>query len=197
MRLGYLSLLCITLAWAAAAQAPDRQPGAGNPAFAPPVSPKGDGAPREAAKFNDADRLFLREAALNALAGTEAAQLGGQRHMSVAVAQFSERMAKDHAALGQRLAALTKDTDVSAPAALDKERAAMLDELRSLGGPAFDRRFWMYQLAEHQKTAQLLSYEIGSGLNAGLKVLASEVLPTVLKQLRQVYKNAAAAGAGP
>lgn len=197
MRICYLPLVFAALAWPAFAQTPDRQTGAGNPAFAPPPSAKGNGvATREASTFNDADRLFLRAAATNRMAGAEVAQLGGQKRADAAVAQFSERMTKDHAAVGQRLAALAKDAGVSAPAALDKERAAMLDELRGASGPDFDRRFWMYQLVEHQKAAQLLSYEIGSGLNPALKSLASEVLPTVMQHLRQIQTHAAAAGTG-
>ncbi|MDJ0450710.1 DUF4142 domain-containing protein [Methylocystis sp. JR02] len=58
------------------------------------------------------------------MAGAEVAQLGGQKRADAAVAQFSERMTKDHAALGERLAAIARDAGVSAPAALDKERAA-------------------------------------------------------------------------
>ncbi|MGJ0506568.1 MAG: DUF4142 domain-containing protein [Methylocystis sp.] len=181
------------MAWDAVAQAPDRQPGEGNPAFAPPGDQKVDGRTRETVRFNDADRLFLREAALIAMAGTDAAHLGQQKRPGVAVAQFSERIMKDHAAFGQRLTSLTKDADMSVPATLDEERAAMLDELRGLTGPAFDRRFWMFQLAEHQKAVQLLSYEISSGLNAALRGLASEVLPTVLNHLRHVQTNLTAA----
>lgn len=197
MRICYLPLILVALAWPALAQAPDRRTGAGNPALAPPPSAKGSAiATREASTFNDADRLFLRAAATNRMAGAEVAQLGGQKRADAAVAQFSERMTKDHAALGERLAAIARDAGVSAPAALDKERAAMLDELRSASGPDFDRRFWTYQLAEHQKAAQLLSYEIGSGLNPALKGLASEVLPTVMQHLRQIQTYAAAVGTG-
>lgn len=197
MRICYFPLVFVALAWPAFAQTPDRRTGAGNPAFAPPPNAKGNGiATREASAFNDADRLFLHAAAMNRMAGTEAAQLGGQKRGDAAVAQFSERMTKDHAALGQRLAAIAMDAGVSAPAALDKERAAMLDELRGASGPDFDRRFWIYQLVEHQKAAQLLSYEIGSGLNPALKGLASEVLPTVMQHLRQIQTHAAVMGTG-
>jgi putative membrane protein len=195
MRRGCFPLVFVALAWPALAQAPDRQTGVGNPAFAPPPNAKGNGkAAREPGKFNDADRLFLHAAAMNGLAEPEVAKLGGQKRADPSVAQFSERIAKDHAALSQRLSAIAKDADMSAPAALDKERAAMLDELRGLSGPAFDRRFWTYQLAEHQKAAQLLSYEIGSGLNPALKGLASEVLPTLLQRLRQIQAHTMAAG---
>jgi putative membrane protein len=39
-------------------------------------------------------------------------------------------------------------------------------------------------VADHQKTAQLLEYEIGSGQDVELKSFASATLPVVLEHLR-------------
>ena len=127
----------------------------------------------------------MREAALNAMAVTETARLSRQKHADAGVTQFSERMMQDRAALDRKLADIARSAALSPPASLDKERAAMLDHLRNLDGVAFDRQFWAYQLAEHQKTSQLLMHEIGSGLNSDLKGFASETLPIILERLRQ------------
>ena len=39
-------------------------------------------------------------------------------------------------------------------------------------------------MIEHQKTVQLLEYEIGSGQDTDLKNFAAEILPIVLQHLR-------------
>ena len=194
MRICHLSLMLLVGASSAIAQTPDRV-GAGNPALAPPLGQKEDARARDAGRLNDADKLFIREAALNAIAMTETAKLSRQKHAGAGVIQFGERMMQDRAALDQKLAAISVDAALSPPAALDKERAAMLDHLRNLEGAAFDRQFWAYQLAEYQKAAQLSIHEIGSGSNPALKGVASEALPIIFQRLRQC-QTATMAGAG-
>jgi putative membrane protein len=57
-----------------------------------------------------------------------------------------------------------------------------------MSGAAFDRAYIAGQVADHQKTAQLLEYEIGSGQDVELKTFASEILPIVLEHL-QIAKD--------
>ncbi len=60
----------------------------------------------------------------------------------------------------------------------------MRAKLESASGVQFDLAYIQGQIIDHQKTAQLLEYEIGSGENAELKDFASDLLPTVLDHLR-------------
>ena len=60
----------------------------------------------------------------------------------------------------------------------------MRENLRKLSGDRFDRAYIASQLQDHQRTAQLLAYEIGSGENADLKSFAEDTLPVVLEHLQ-------------
>jgi putative membrane protein len=60
----------------------------------------------------------------------------------------------------------------------------MRGRLEKMSGAEFDRAYVQGQVADHQKTAQLLEYEIGSGQDVELKSFASEILPIVLQHLR-------------
>jgi putative membrane protein len=67
---------------------------------------------------------------------------------------------------------------------MDPEHQAMRDRLTETSGAAFDLIYLQGQIADHQKTAQLLEYEIGSGQHLELKNFASQVLPVVLQHRR-------------
>jgi putative membrane protein len=53
-----------------------------------------------------------------------------------------------------------------------------------MSGSNFDHAYLHGQIVEHQKTVQLLEWEINSGQDAGIKRFASEALPTVLQHLQ-------------
>ncbi|TIT42294.1 MAG: DUF4142 domain-containing protein, partial [Mesorhizobium sp.] len=57
-------------------------------------------------------------------------------------------------------------------------------ELEKLYGAKFDIAYISGQITDHQKTVQLLEWEIGSGQDADLQHFASETLPTVLDHLQ-------------
>ena len=58
--------------------------------------------------------------------------------------------------------------------------------LEKLSDQVFDLAYLQNQLVEHQKTAQLLTYMVGSGQDPVLKAFASKNLPIVLEHLHQV-----------
>jgi putative membrane protein len=91
-------------------------------------------------------------------------------------------MVEDHTKANDRLLGLAKQDGIVPPDELDREHRAMRAEKAS--GDEFDRAYVQGQVQEHQKTAQLLEWEIGSGQDAELKSFASETLPVVLQHLR-------------
>ena len=54
---------------------------------------------------------------------------------------------------------------------------------QSLSGDEFDREYMRTQLADHQRTATLLQWQIGSGEHGGLKEYAIETLPVVMSHI--------------
>jgi putative membrane protein len=93
-------------------------------------------------------------------------------------------MVEEHGKTNDRLISLAKEDGIAVPDALDQEHKAMRDRLEAMDGAEFDRAYLQGQVVDHQKTAQLLEYEIGSGQDTKLKSFAAEVLPVVLQHLR-------------
>lgn len=60
----------------------------------------------------------------------------------------------------------------------------MRDRLQTMTGAEFDLAYIEGQVADHQKTAQLLEHEIGSGQQVDLKNFAAATLPVVIAHLR-------------
>jgi putative membrane protein len=133
---------------------------------------------------NHADRLFVRAAAIGGMAEVELGKLAEQKGDGDAVKDFAQRMVEDHTKANERLMSLAKQNDIAVPDELDQEHEAMRDRLEKMSGVEFDRAYIQGQVVDHQKTAQLLEYEIGSGQDAQLRSLASETLPVVLQHLR-------------
>ncbi len=159
-------------------------PAPGNPGGMSPgtkQSAPGVPAPRQT---NQPDRAFIHAATISGLAEVEFGKLAAQKASGRAVKEFAEHMIRDHSAANDRLAALVRTVGIAPPDRLDEEHKAMHVRLQQSDGAQFDHAYIQGQIIEHQKAAQLLQYEIGSGENAELKDFASDILPTVLGHLR-------------
>jgi putative membrane protein len=167
--LATISLMLVLLAMPASAQS-------GNPAgMTPGTGPQ---------QPNNPDRLFVRAAALGGMAEIELGELARQKAQSEAVKDFARRMVEDHGKANDRLISLAKEDGIAVPDELDQEHKATRERLEAMSGAEFDRAYLQGQVVDHQKTAQLLEYEIGSGQDADLKSFAAEILPIVLQHLR-------------
>jgi putative membrane protein len=172
-----LSLFVLQLAGPAFAQS-------GNPAGEAPGSQQaapGVPAPHEP---NQPDRVFVRAATVGGLAEVEFGNLAAGAAHSDLVKSFARRMVADHGKANRKLSSLAVADHVMAPSRLDLEYANMLAKLKTLNGPAFDHAYIASQLQDHQRTAQLLAYEIDSGEDAELKAFAAATLPIVLDHLQ-------------
>jgi putative membrane protein len=163
----------------------------GNPAGMAPLTPQeapGKPAPHQP---NQADRLFVRQAAMGGLAEVELGKLAAQKGQSDAVKDFARLMIEDHVKANERLSALAEQAGLTPPKEIDQEHRAVRDRLEKLSGAEFDRAYIQSQLQDHQKTAQLLEWEIGSAQDPALKSFAAETLPVVLRHLRRAQEIAA------
>jgi putative membrane protein len=166
-------------------------PAPGNPAGMPPgttQSTPGSPAPRQT---NQSDRIFMHAVAAGGLAELELGKLAMQKEAGRAIKDFAQLMVRDHGAANDRLAALAKEDGIMVPDQVDEEHRTMRAKLEQLSDSRFDEAYIQGQITDHQKTAQLLEYEIGSGENTNLKAFASDILPTVLEHLRMAQALAA------
>jgi len=176
--------VCGLTALAAAAPALAQQTVVGNPAATPPGTPErapGLPAPHEP---NGADRIFAREVIIGGRAEVMFGKLAGDRGHGTTVKHFAERMVQDHTRAGDELMNLAKAADVPIPEELDRDHRTIRGELDKLNGSAFDDAYIRGQITDHQQTAQLLEFEIGSGQDPALVQFAVRTLPVVMGHLQ-------------
>jgi putative membrane protein len=158
----------------------------GNPAGMTPATPQsGPGTPAPN-QPNTQDRLFIELLATGGMAELDSAKAAEAKAQSPAVKAFARRMAQDHARANDELARLAKQDNVPLPRDLDHDHKATRDYLGKLSGAQFDLAYLQSQLVDHQKTVQILQWEMGSGQDAELQRYASAQLPIVLQHLETV-----------
>jgi putative membrane protein len=160
----------------------------GNPAgLAPGTRESAPGIP-EPHQTNNQDRLFAILVAAGGMAEVEFGKLAEGRAKSGAVRDFAVRMVQEHTKANDKLMGLAKAADIPLPKELDQEHKALRTHLVTLSGAQFDIAYMQTQVQDHQKTIQLLQWQINSGQDNQLQMFASEVLPIVLHHLELAQK---------
>ncbi|TPI09204.1 DUF4142 domain-containing protein [Mesorhizobium sp. B4-1-3] len=155
----------------------------GNPAgMAPDTLKKSPGQPM-AHQTNYQDRLFAQLVAAGGLAEVRFGELAG-KSKNADVKDFARRMIDDHRMANDRLKQLATASKIPLPEGLDDEQEQMRVELEKLTDEAFDLAYISGQIVDHQKTVQLLEWEIDSGQDADIQRFAADTLPVVLEHLR-------------
>jgi putative membrane protein len=139
---------------------------------------------------NNTDRLFARLAAAGGKAEVEFGRLAQQKAADTAVKEFAGMMIQDHGKANDKLMELATKADIPLPDRLDPDHQAVREKLEKLSGREFDVAYILAQIEDHQKTVQLLQWEIGSGQDASLQKFAADELPVVLKHLRHAQFTA-------
>lgn len=185
-RLGLLAAaLTAALPTAAAAQM-------GNPGFMAPDTRAGaDGLPATD-QANTADILFVQLVGAGGLAEVELGTLARDRGGDAAVTAFGARMVQEHGTANEKLAGIAGEAGIAVPDALYAEQARLRDALAAMDAGTFDLAYMRTQVVDHQKTAQLLTWEILSGQHAALQHFTADMLPAVLDHLAAAREIVAA-----
>jgi putative membrane protein len=146
---------------------------------------------------NTQDKLFVRQAAIGNRAEVELGKLAQQKGSTEATRDFAKRMQADHGKSGDRLMRLGKQAEPSIPKDPDPEHARVRDELNKASGKDFDVAYFTSQVRDHQKTANLLLWEISFGQNADLTKYAADTLPAVMEHLEIAKQQLAALSSAP
>lgn len=156
----------------------------GNPAgWAPDTRMEEPGVPA-AHQTNNQDRLFAQLAAAGGLAEVDFGKLAATKTTDSSVKEFAEAMVHDHSDANSKLKTLADAAKIPFPDTLDADHKAMRQKLDAAEGQAFDVAYIRSQIIAHQKTAQLLAWEIGSGEDTQPQQYAAATLPIVMKHLR-------------
>ncbi|AZO66233.1 DUF4142 domain-containing protein [Mesorhizobium sp. M6A.T.Ce.TU.002.03.1.1] len=155
----------------------------GNPAGNAPdtlMDSPGQPMPHQA---NYQDQLFAQLAVAGGTAEVDFGNLAKKSSHS-AIKEFASRMVDDHSAANEKLKSLAESDKIPLPQGLDDEHKQLRAKLEKLEGAAFDLAYISGQITDHQRTVQLLEWEIVSGQDADLQHFGSDTLPTVLEHLR-------------
>lgn len=112
-------------------------------------------------------------------------KLAAQKAQNPRVKDFARRMTDDHGKGNDKLGLLARGAEVPLPKDFDLDHRVMRDELDKLTGTAFETAYIRGQVRGHQKTAQLLEWEIGSGQDARVRTYAMQTLPLVMEHLSE------------
>jgi len=179
-----LMLLALTPAIAQSTEKPHTQTlSIGNPGFAAPGTREqtpGMPAPQQP---NVPDQVFVIRATLGGAAEIELARLAEQKTRNDSVREFARRMIRDHSQADNALSKLAEGDEIPVPEQLDAKQRQVRDGLSRLSGPEFDIEYLRLQVQGHQRMAQLMEYEIGSGADAQVQGFAAAALPTVFRHL--------------
>ncbi|UXN66455.1 DUF4142 domain-containing protein (plasmid) [Phyllobacterium sp. A18/5-2] len=141
---------------------------------------------------NNQDRLFAQLAAAGGLAEVDFGKLAGAKAANADVKEFAQAMVHDHSDANSKLKVLADSAKIPLPDALDADHKAIRQKLDTVEGHAFDVAYIRAQIIDHQKTAQMLAWEIGSGQDAQLQKYAAATLPVVMNHLRMAQNLASA-----
>jgi len=153
----------------------------GNPGFAAPGA-NAPGRPSSAQR-NQADLVFLMQAALGGHAEIQLAQLADQKSRDDAVRDFARRMIQDHSQANNALRSLIHSDNTTGEPQPDAESQQVYSGLNALTGPEFNIEYLRVQVQDHQRMALLAEYEIGSGADSEVQHFAADMLPKIFSHL--------------
>jgi putative membrane protein len=160
-------------------------------AQAPPAGgPPPPGARRDRMPANDGEFVSALNAANNA--ELELAKYMVNRTADPGVHGFAQRMIDDHSTAAVTLEAATRGSNVGPVPKTDAAggmSATMLGRLQGETGTDRDNDYMRMQVPAHRRVLRLLQWEADNGQIAGLKALASGLVPTVQQhlQIAQAY----------
>ena len=171
-----------------------------NPAFANPATPAIETGKPARDMVNASDQLFLRTAAVGNRAEVELGKLAADKASAASVKDFGRRMAADHAMTLDALQELARSSDTPLPRELDMDHVVVMQQLEEAQSQstAFDIEYMRSQIADHQRTTQLLEYQIGAGQSDRVRDFAKATLVAVLDHLETAKAiHAELTGAAP
>lgn len=207
MRLLPVAAAALALSGPVAAQM--AKPSPGTPSAAPRPAPAPARpllAPTPAAPAPSSAAEFRRQALASDAFEIESSRLALKRSRNPAVRRFAQAMVRDHAASFAALGGGAAPPSAGSPGALvagaagapgvpaaaapglEARHAAMLKQLASLKGRAFDRTYARMQLAAHEEAVALFAGFAQGGSDPALRQVAARTLPTLQHHLRMAQR---------
>jgi putative membrane protein len=183
-----IRIICIVCSSLLACAAAAAQEG-GNPGGLSADTPGLETAKPAADHSNAQDKLFVRQAALGNQAEVELGQMARKKAATQPVRDFAQHMTDDHSKSGDLLRKLGRNVNANVPKQLDPEHLSVRARLDKASGKDFDVAYIGSMIQDHQRTVNLLQWELTSGQNEALKKYAADTLPDVMEHLEMAKQQ--------
>jgi len=129
------------------------------------------------------DSAFVSEASAAGLTEVTEGLMATSQGQSTAVKSFGQTMVTDHSKANIALKNIADSKGMTIASRLTADQKASVDSLKSLTGPAFDKRYAGMALKDHIGAVTLFEHEASSGSDADLRMFATQTLPTLKHHL--------------
>jgi len=136
-----------------------------------------------AQSVSDADREFVKNAAVGGATEVELGRLATQRASRPAVRDFGAKMVKDHGAANAELATLARAKSIDVRTTLDAQHQAIRDRLMTLQGSDFDRAYMQEMVKDHTTDVAEFEKAAQTANDAELRGWAAAKLPMLREHL--------------
>lgn len=147
-----------------------------------------------ASALQDADLLFIADAAIGGLAEVQLGQLASEKATNAEVKQFGQMMVTDHGNANTELQTLAQSKSVQLPTTLNEEKTALQQKLAALAGADFDREYMNEMVKDHKEDVEKFQKAANEAIDPEVKAFAAKTLPTLQQHLQKAEEIAAKVG---
>lgn len=141
-----------------------------------------------------ADSSFLKDACQGGLLEVKLGQLAQSNASSQAVKDFGQRMATDHARMGEGVRNVASRQNVSLPDDISMMEKVTYERLSHKSGVDFDKAYIEDMVKDHKADIAAFEKEVNSGSDPEAKAVAEKALPTIREHLRMAQALAGQLG---
>ena len=133
-----------------------------------------------------ADAEFVQKASGAGLAEVELSKLALDKSKDVNVRQFAQLMVDDHGKANVELMRTANKKSDATASALPADAQKNFDDLKTLEGTSFDRKYVAVMVKDHKDAVSLFEKEAKNGKDADYQRFASETLPHLKHHLDMI-----------
>ena len=147
-----------------------------------------------AGALQDADLLFVADAAIGGLAEVQLGQLASEKATNAEVKQFGQMMVTEHGNANSELQTLAQSKSVQLPTTLNEEKISLQQKLAALAGADFDREYMNEMVKDHKEDVEKFQKAANEAMDPEVKAFAAKTLPTLQQHLQKAEELAAKVG---
>jgi putative membrane protein len=134
-------------------------------------------------------QAFIKEAYQENLTEIELGRIAQQKGQSKEVKDFGQHLIQGHQALNQKLKQLGDQKNIQVSDQLDAKHQRMVDELSTLSGADFDKKFMSDQVKAHKKDISLYQQAATKNTDPEVKSFAQDNIAALRQHLQMAQQQ--------